>query len=208
MKGAKLRCTDGVHAPTIRQRLKPLSWRLHARTTKLFPSALEHRQLTVSDTRTRANDKSGDVLQERAESAGHAVVRRDIQTDDLDALVARLNVWIDDEDVDVILTTGGTGVTGRDITPEAVEAVGEKHIPGFGEPVPLAQLHAHLDIHHPVSSDGGGESRHIHLRAARFAGSVSRCMGRHPRRPTDIRHKPLHQGIVPVYANSRRARRR
>ena len=89
--------------------------------------------LTVSDTRTRENDKSGDVLQERAESAGHAVVRRDIQTDDLDALVARLNVWIDDEDVDVILTTGGTGVTGRDITPEAVEAVGEKHIPGFGE---------------------------------------------------------------------------
>ena len=60
--------------------------------------------LTVSDTRTRENDKSGDVLQERAESAGHAVVRRDIQTDDLDALVARLNAWVDDEDVDVILT--------------------------------------------------------------------------------------------------------
>ena len=89
--------------------------------------------LTVSDTRTRANDKSGDVLQGRAESAGHAVVRRDIQTDDLDALVARLDAWVDDEDVDVILTTGGTGVTGRDVTPEAVEAVGEKHIPGFGE---------------------------------------------------------------------------
>ena len=60
--------------------------------------------LTVSDTRTRENDKSGDVLQERAESAGHAVVHRDIQTDDLDALVARLNAWVDDEDVDVILT--------------------------------------------------------------------------------------------------------
>ena len=91
----------------------------------------------MSDTHTRANDKSGDVLQERAASTGHAVVRRDIQTDDLDALVARLNAWIDDEDVDVILTTGGTGVTGRDITPEAVEAVVRSTSPASAS-IPLA----------------------------------------------------------------------
>ena len=89
--------------------------------------------LTVSDTRTLETDKSGTTLQDRAESAGHRVVRRAIHTDDIDGLIAQLNDWIDHEDVDVILTTGGTGVTGRDVTPEAVEAVGEKHIPGFGE---------------------------------------------------------------------------
>ena len=89
--------------------------------------------LTVSDTRTLETDKSGATLQGRAEAAGHSVVRRAIQTDDLDVLIAHLNDWIDHEDIDVILTTGGTGVTGRDVTPEAVEAVGEKHIPGFGE---------------------------------------------------------------------------
>ena len=89
--------------------------------------------LTVSDTRNLETDKSGATLQDRVETAGHVVVRRAIQTDDLDVLIAHLNDWIDHEDVDVIITTGGTGVTGRDVTPEAVEAVGEKHIPGFGE---------------------------------------------------------------------------
>ncbi len=89
--------------------------------------------LTVSDTRTLETDKSGSTLQDRAETAGHAVVRREIHADDLGGLIARLNAWIDDESIDVILTTGGTGVTGRDVTPEALDAVGEKHIPGFGE---------------------------------------------------------------------------
>ncbi len=89
--------------------------------------------LTVSDTRTAATDKSGDTLQARAEEAGHSVVERRIVTDDLDCLVRCLEEWIAREDVDVVITTGGTGVTGRDITPEAVHAVGEKHIPGFGE---------------------------------------------------------------------------
>tara|TARA_B100000530_G_scaffold247478_1_gene162354 strand:- start:113 stop:643 length:531 start_codon:yes stop_codon:yes gene_type:complete len=89
--------------------------------------------LTVSDTRTIETDKSGTTLQERAEGAGHNVVRRAIQPDDLTGLMAHLNTWVDDEAIDVILTTGGTGVTGRDVTPEAVEAIGEKHIPGFGE---------------------------------------------------------------------------
>ena len=89
--------------------------------------------LTVSDTRGPANDKSGDTLVERLTTAGHTLAARAIERDDLDAIIERLAIWIDDPNIDVILTTGGTGVTGRDVTPEAVEAVSEKMIPGFGE---------------------------------------------------------------------------
>ena len=89
--------------------------------------------LTVSDSRTMETDSSGALLQARAETAGHTVMSRTIVADDFDTLVAQLNAFIHDTDVEVVLTTGGTGVTGRDVTPEAVERVGEKHIPGFGE---------------------------------------------------------------------------
>lgn len=89
--------------------------------------------LTVSDTRGPDEDKSGDILVERLTGGGHVLAARAIERDDLDALVERLATWIDDPEIDVILTTGGTGVTGRDVTPEAVEAVAEKMIPGFGE---------------------------------------------------------------------------
>jgi len=89
--------------------------------------------LTVSDTRTHETDTSGACLEERASSAGHTVVERRILPDDIDALIVQLNTWANRADIEVILTTGGTGVTGRDSTPEAVEAVGEKLIPGFGE---------------------------------------------------------------------------
>ena len=81
--------------------------------------------LTVSDTRTMKTDKSGALLMERAETAGHVVVERRIITDDLPALTHQLQAWVNRSDVEVILTTGGTGVTGRDSTPEAVEAVCE-----------------------------------------------------------------------------------
>lgn len=89
--------------------------------------------LTVSDTRGLADDRSGDALVERLESAGHILAGRYIERDDKAAIVARLHAWIDDPKVDVILTTGGTGVTGRDVTPEAVAQVQDKEIPGFGE---------------------------------------------------------------------------
>lgn len=89
--------------------------------------------LTVSDTRGLADDRSGDTLVERLMGAGHVLADRAIEKDDADAIVTRLNGWIDDAQVDVILTTGGTGVTGRDVTPEAVERVQDKAIPGFGE---------------------------------------------------------------------------
>jgi molybdenum cofactor biosynthesis protein B len=89
--------------------------------------------LTISDTRTPENDTSGDILAERILAAGHKLVIRAIERDDVSRLVARLHNWIDDEAIDCIISTGGTGLTGRDITPEALERVKSKDIPGFGE---------------------------------------------------------------------------
>ena len=89
--------------------------------------------LTVSDTRTAADDKSGDTLAERIAAAGHAVRARRIVKDDQAAIEAQLKAWIADPEIDTVIATGGTGVTGRDVTPEAFHAVYEKHIPGFGE---------------------------------------------------------------------------
>ncbi|MDJ0893670.1 MAG: molybdenum cofactor biosynthesis protein B [Alphaproteobacteria bacterium] len=89
--------------------------------------------MTVSDSRTEATDKSGDTLAERITGAGHRVVARRIVPDDRDKIIAQLQAWIAQPDVDVVLSTGGTGVTGRDVTPEAFQAVYEKEIPGFGE---------------------------------------------------------------------------
>lgn len=89
--------------------------------------------LTVSDTRGLAEDRSGDALVARLTDAGHVLADRVILRDDADAIVAQLHRWIDDAAVDCVVTTGGTGVTGRDVTPEAVERVATKMIPGFGE---------------------------------------------------------------------------
>ncbi|MGI4732085.1 MAG: molybdenum cofactor biosynthesis protein B [Janthinobacterium lividum] len=89
--------------------------------------------LTVSDTRGLAEDRSGDTLVERLLDAGHVLADRAIVRDDTDLIVARLDAWIDDSQVDCVVSTGGTGVTGRDVTPEAIERVAEKMIPGFGE---------------------------------------------------------------------------
>ena len=89
--------------------------------------------LTVSDSRTLEDDKSGLTLVNRIEAAGHTVAARDIVKDEVDLIVAKLKGWIADENVDAVIATGGTGVTGRDITPEAFAKVYEKEIPGFGE---------------------------------------------------------------------------
>tara|TARA_R110002096_G_scaffold12798_6_gene45678 strand:- start:196 stop:741 length:546 start_codon:yes stop_codon:yes gene_type:complete len=89
--------------------------------------------LTVSDTRTLADDRSGDTLVARAEAAGHKVVERAIVKDEVAAIVAQLRAWIADAGVDCVISTGGTGVTGRDVTPEAFAQVYEKEIAGFGE---------------------------------------------------------------------------
>lgn len=89
--------------------------------------------LTVSDTRTEATDKSGDTLAEMIVRDGHKVVARAIVRDDIPSITARLNAWIDDPEIDVVISTGGTGMTGRDVTTEAFEALFEKKIDGFGE---------------------------------------------------------------------------
>lgn len=89
--------------------------------------------LTISDTRSLADDRSGDALVERLTKAGHVLAEREVLKDDRDLIVARLHALIDDPQIDCIITTGGTGVTGRDVTPEALERVADKMIPGFGE---------------------------------------------------------------------------
>ncbi len=89
--------------------------------------------LTVSDTRGPEDDTSGDILAARIADAGHKLADRALERDDADIIASRLNAWIDDAGVDAVIITGGTGLTGRDVTPEALDRVKEKDIPGFGE---------------------------------------------------------------------------
>ncbi|MEZ5922249.1 MAG: molybdenum cofactor biosynthesis protein B [Parvularculaceae bacterium] len=87
--------------------------------------------LTVTDSRTRANDTSGDILQERIEAAGHVVGARDLVRDDREAIQETVSAWIDDPEIDAVISTGGTGLTGRDVTPESLRPLFEKEIDGF-----------------------------------------------------------------------------
>ena len=93
--------------------------------------------LTVSDTRGPENDTSGDILAERIRNAGHMLVARALEKDDVQRLINKISDWLDDPRIDCVITTGGTGLTGRDITPEALSRIREtnqgKDIPGFGE---------------------------------------------------------------------------
>jgi len=89
--------------------------------------------LTVSDTRTTANDTSGDTVVERLTGAGHEIASRDIVVDDEAQLRARFSTYIDDPAVDIIITTGGTGFSPRDVTPQALQPLVTRAIPGFGE---------------------------------------------------------------------------
>ena len=89
--------------------------------------------LTVTDTRTFDNDKSGEILVNKIEEANHNLIDRKICKDDKDEIVIILKEWIKKKEIDVVITTGGTGLTGRDITPEAVKEIASKHIDGFGE---------------------------------------------------------------------------
>ena len=89
--------------------------------------------LTVTDTRTFDNDKSGAILVEKIKEAKHQLIDRKICKDNKDDIVIILKKWIEQNNIDVVITTGGTGLTGRDITPEALEEIADKHIVGFGE---------------------------------------------------------------------------
>lgn len=114
--------------------------------------------LTVSDTRTRETDTSGDVLEERTTSAGHSVVEREIVSDDVKLIQDILNRWISSDTIDAIVSTGGTGLTGRDVTPEAVMPLLDKVIDGFSV------------IFHQVSYQSVGLST---LQSRAFAGLAS-----------------------------------
>ena len=89
--------------------------------------------LTVTDTRTFDNDKSGAILVEKIKEANHNLIDRKICKDNKEDIILILKEWINNKDIDVIITTGGTGLTGRDITPEAIYEIADKEIPGFGE---------------------------------------------------------------------------
>ncbi|MBL6858247.1 MAG: molybdenum cofactor biosynthesis protein [Pelagibacteraceae bacterium] len=89
--------------------------------------------LTVTDTRTFDNDKSGAILVDKIKEANHNLLDRKICKDNKNEIVLILKEWLKNEKIDAIITTGGTGLTGRDITPEALEEIADKHIPGFGE---------------------------------------------------------------------------
>jgi len=105
--------------------------------TKLDPSRefmpVRIAVLTVSDSRDLESDKSGAILVGRLKEAGHVLAGRAIVIDDVDKIVAQLKVWIADDQIDVVISTGGTGITGRDVTPEAFTQAFEKELPGFGE---------------------------------------------------------------------------
>ena len=87
--------------------------------------------LTVTDTRTAATDTSGDVLAQRVESAGHILAARDLVRDEVDVIQKTVKAWVDNPEIDVVISTGGTGLTGRDITPEAIKPLFDKEIEGF-----------------------------------------------------------------------------
>ena len=89
--------------------------------------------LTVSDTRELEDDKSGNTLIARLEQAGHRLADRAIVTDDKDNISAKVTAWANRDDVDVVITTGGTGFTGRDVTPDALEPLFDKRMDGFSE---------------------------------------------------------------------------
>ena len=89
--------------------------------------------LTVTDTRTKANDKSGEILVQKIKESNHILIDRKIVKDEKNEIKKILLEWVKKDNLDVILTTGGTGLTGRDITPEAVNEIADKQIPGFGE---------------------------------------------------------------------------
>ena len=89
--------------------------------------------LTVTDTRTLKTDKSGNILVKKINKAGHNLVEREICKDSKKDIQKILKIWTKIKQIDVIITTGGTGLTGRDITPEAIDEIADKKIPGFGE---------------------------------------------------------------------------
>ncbi len=144
--------------------------------------------LTVSDTRGPADDRSGDTLVARLTEAGHILADRAIVRDDPEAITGKLHAWIDDAEIDCIITTGGTGVTGRDVTPEALARVWDKEIPGFGELFRWLS-YAKIGTSTIQSRACAGVARGTYIFALPGStGAVKDGWGRHPQGPA--RHPP------------------
>ena len=146
--------------------------------------------MTVSDTRTPADDKSGNVLADLLTDDGHVLAARAIVPDDKDRIVEQLQAWIDDHTVDVVVSTGGTGVTGRDVTPEAFESIYEKKIEGFGELFRMLSYHK-IGTSTIQSRATAGVTRGTYLFA--LPGSPSACRDGWEmilRDQLDYRHRP------------------
>jgi molybdenum cofactor biosynthesis protein B len=146
--------------------------------------------LTISDSRSLADDKSGDLLAARVQGDGHNLADRALVTDDMDAITRQLSEWIDAPDVDVVISTGGTGLTGRDGTPEAFRALFDKEIEGFGEIFRLVSFDK-IGTSTIQSRAVGGVAKGTYLFA--LPGSSSACRDGWDeilRYQLDIRHKP------------------
>ena len=159
--------------------------------------------LTVSDSRKADDDRSGDLLVGRVQEDGHNLAGRAIVTDDFDAITKQLRSWVDDKAVDVIVATGGTGLTGRDGTPEAVRAIFEKEIEGFGElfrPISFTKIGTSTVQSRAVAGVAGG----TYLFS--LPGSPSACRDGWDeilRYQLDIRHRPCNfVEIMPRLAES------
>lgn len=146
--------------------------------------------MTISDTRTSKDDKSGDVLAERVKTAGHHLITRTIVHDDIDEIRAMLTLWCEDPEIDAVISTGGTGVTGRDVTPEAFRGVFDKEIEGFGEMFRALSM-AKIGTSAMQSRAVGGVAKGTYLFA--LPGSPSACKDGWDdilHYQLDIRHRP------------------
>ncbi|HZH45589.1 MAG TPA: molybdenum cofactor biosynthesis protein B [Roseococcus sp.] len=146
--------------------------------------------LTVSDTRDLASDRSGDTLAARIEAAGHRVAARAILRDEVPLIEAQLRDWIADPQVDCVISTGGTGITGRDVTPEAFARVLEKEIQGFGELFRMLS-YAKIGTSTMQSRAIGGVANGTYLFA--LPGSTGACKDAWDdilRFQLDVRHRP------------------
>jgi molybdenum cofactor biosynthesis protein B len=146
--------------------------------------------LTVSDTRDASTDKSGDLLAARIAEAGHVVAVRAIVKDDSGLIRALVSEWIADRDIDVVIATGGTGVTGRDVTPEAFHALYDKEIEGFGELFRMISF-AKIGTSTMQSRATGGVARGTYLFALPgSSGAVKDGWDEILKWQLDIRHRP------------------
>src|SRR5450631_919211 len=140
--------------------------------------------LTISDTRSLADDKSGTTLSERLTAAGHRLAAREIVVDDVEAIRVIIKKWIAEPDVDAIITTGGTGFTGRDVTPEAIEPLFEKRMDGFS-------IAFHLLSHAKIGTSTIQSRATAGVAGATFIFCLPRRLGRHSCRPARLPHAAL-----------------